>query len=61
MQPLPGTTAQIAVPVPMTLHPDAADARDLVEDLVVGLFRYDASASEAVPCWSASGRSARTA
>ena len=49
MQPLPGTTAQIAVPVPMTLAPDAADARDLVENLVVGLFRYDAAAGEAVP------------
>ncbi len=47
--PIPGATAQSPVPDPVSLPLEAADARDLIENLFVGLFRYDAPTRRAVP------------
>lgn len=49
MPPIPGATAQSPLPEPLSLAPEDADARDLIENLFVGLFRYDAAAHSAVP------------
>ncbi len=42
-------TAQGGLPDPITVPPEDLAGRDLIENLFVGLFRYDAAAGEAVP------------
>ncbi len=49
MPPILGATAQSPIPDPASLPMDALDARDLVENLFVGLFRYDAASQSAAP------------
>ncbi len=49
MLPFRGATDQSPIPDPVSLAPDALDARDLIENLFVGLFRYDAATHSAMP------------
>lgn len=57
-QPIPGATAGIPLPDPQALPAGSSAARDLVENLFVGLFRYDAATRQAAPVlardWSVS-------
>ncbi len=48
-RPIQGVTAQTPLPEPVSLALADGDARDLVENLFVGLFRYDAATRSAVP------------
>lgn len=56
--PISGVTPQVALPDPITVPPSDLAGRDLIENLFVGLFRYDAAVGAAVPVlaksWSVS-------
>lgn len=54
--PINGVTDQSALPDPITIPPTDNAGRDLIENLFVGLFRYDAAAGEAVPMLAESWR-----
>ncbi len=57
-RPISGATAGIPLPDPQALPAGPSAARDLVENLFVGLFRYDAATRQATPVlardWSVS-------
>ncbi len=48
-RPITGATAAIPLPDPLALPAGPSAARDLVENLYIGLFRYDATTHQAVP------------
>jgi len=48
-RPIPGATAGIPLPDPLALPAGPSAARDLVENLYIGLFRYDAATRQAAP------------
>lgn len=49
MLPFRGATDRSPIPDPVSLASNATDARDLIENLFVGLFRYDSATHSAVP------------
>ncbi|MBN1963993.1 MAG: hypothetical protein JW910_05070 [Anaerolineae bacterium] len=49
VRPIAGVTDQAPIPDPVQLAPDDLDARDLIENLYTGLFRYDAVTHLPVP------------